>query len=59
MIRAAIGESERLYGQVALALSAQCLQVPFYRRFGFVITGEPYDDGGVDHIDMHMENYVK
>jgi ElaA protein len=35
-----------------LALSAQSYLVPFYRSFGFVVLGAPYDDYGVPHVDM-------
>lgn len=37
-----------------IAISAQHHLVPLYRQFGFVSVGEPYDDGGVLHIDMHI-----
>jgi predicted GNAT family N-acyltransferase len=26
--------------------------VPFYARFGFATTSEPYDDFGVAHVEM-------
>jgi ElaA protein len=56
MMCAALGEAERLYGQASIALSAQSDQVAFYRRFGFVAVGRPFDDGGIPHIEMHREN---
>jgi ElaA protein len=37
-----------------IGLSAQIHQVPFYGRFGFVVTSDPYDDFGVPHVDMRM-----
>jgi len=37
-----------------IALSAQTDQVGFYRRFGFVITSDPYDDFGVAHVEMRL-----
>jgi ElaA protein len=38
----------------AVAVSAQAHLVPFYRGFGFEVTGEPYDDFGVTHLDMQL-----
>ena len=36
----------------AIALGAQVPLVPFYERFGFAATSEPYDDFGVAHVEM-------
>jgi ElaA protein len=36
----------------AIALGAQAPLVPFYERFGFAATSEPYDDFGVSHVEM-------
>lgn len=35
-----------------LKLSAQLSVVPFYQSLGFVSTGAPYMDAGIEHIDM-------
>lgn len=35
-----------------IALSAQTTACEFYHRLGFVEFGEPYDDGGIEHIGM-------
>src|SRR6266404_878483 len=37
-----------------IALAAQRLLVPFYQSFGFSTTSEPYDDFGVEHIEMAL-----
>lgn len=37
-----------------IVLHAQLPLVPFYGSFGFVPTGEPFDDFGVVHVDMAM-----
>lgn len=47
MMRAA-----RERGHAQAALSAQTHAIAFYRRFGFVEEGEPYDDAGIAHIAM-------
>ena len=44
---------ERLPQRV-IALGAQVPLVPFYERFGFAVTSEPYDDFGVAHVGMVM-----
>jgi ElaA protein len=36
----------------AIVLGAQVPLVPFYERFGFATTSEPYDDFGVTHVEM-------
>lgn len=33
-------------------LSAQCDKQGVYASRGFVAEGEPYDDGGIDHVTM-------
>ena len=38
--------------EVAIMLSAQCDKQAMYARRGFVVEGEPYDDGGVWHVTM-------
>ena len=35
-----------------VALGAQLFLRPFYERFGFVPVSQPYDDFGVEHIEM-------
>jgi ElaA protein len=42
------------YAAHSAVLSAQLHLVPFYRAFGFVATGRPYDECGVLHIDMTL-----
>lgn len=38
--------------EAIIALSAQCSVTRFYQELGFIAQGEPYDDGGIAHIDM-------
>jgi ElaA protein len=44
---------ERYPGQ-DIVLAAQLNLVPFYERFGFAVTSEPYDDFGVRHVEMRL-----
>lgn len=53
MMEAALAESHRLYSSNPIKLSAQINQEAFYHSIGFkTVPGEPYDDGGILHIDM-------
>lgn len=53
MMEAALAESRRLYSANPIKLSAQVDQEAFYHSIGFTtVPGEPYDDGGIQHIDM-------
>lgn len=36
-------------------LSAQARTVDFYRSFGFLECGEPYEEDGIPHVDMHRD----
>jgi ElaA protein len=42
------------YSVQDIVLAAQLNLVPFYERFGFVVTSEPYDDFGVRHVEMSL-----
>lgn len=44
----------RHYPGLSVVLTAQAHLVTFYRGFGFVPTGEPFDDFGLTHVDMAM-----
>ncbi|GAA6185137.1 GNAT family N-acetyltransferase [Aliiglaciecola sp. NS0011-25] len=37
-----------------LLLSAQVDVIAFYKKWGFEIKSELYDDGGIDHVDMFL-----
>ncbi len=38
-----------------LMLSAQTRATAFYESFGFTVCGEPFDDGGIPHVDMRCD----
>jgi ElaA protein len=54
LMREALGLQRERYPTHDLVLAAQARLVPFYRAFGFVPTGEPYDEFGMLHVDMGM-----
>ncbi|HLY46592.1 MAG TPA: GNAT family N-acetyltransferase [Stellaceae bacterium] len=39
----------------AIVLTAQTYLAPFYEEFGFRATGTPYDDYGLSHVAMALE----
>jgi ElaA protein len=52
LVDEAIAEAERRFPGIATMLGAQLHLQAFYESFGYVACGEPYDDGGIMHIDM-------
>jgi ElaA protein len=55
IVAEAITETERRYPQSAIQISAQAYLEPFYRSFGFVPTGDPFDEDGIPHIAMSRD----
>lgn len=45
----------RQRGEKTLYLHAQADAVSFYQRAGFTVRGEPFDEAGIQHLDMHLE----
>jgi len=54
LMREALQYCSETYPDRVIAISSQAHLVPFYRTFGFIETGEPYDDFGVTHVDMEL-----
>jgi ElaA protein len=48
----AIARCAEMYPGSAIRIAAQTYLLNFYRQFGFVPTGTPYDDDGIAHRDM-------
>ncbi|WP_415059703.1 GNAT family N-acetyltransferase [Congregibacter sp.] len=47
-------------GKQSLYLHAQADAVSLYRRAGFTVRGEPFDEAGIVHLDMRIElNYCE
>ena len=45
-------EAARARGCREIFLHAQTSAAPFYRRAGFVESGAPYEEAGIEHVDM-------
>ncbi|QHJ10758.1 Acetyltransferase [Paraglaciecola mesophila] len=54
LIRECLELIKHKYSGVDVMLSAQTVASEFYQQFGFRCQGLPYDDGGIEHIDMHL-----
>lgn len=48
----AIAACERLYGDIAIEISAQSHLQRFYGRAGFITTSEEYLEDGIPHVEM-------
>jgi ElaA protein len=48
----ALARCAEIYPGAAIRIAAQTYLVEFYRHFGFVSIGTPYDDEGIAHLDM-------
>lgn len=47
------------YPGMAVRIAAQVHLTEFYRHFGFVCSGHPYDDDGIEHIDMVLARHIR
>jgi ElaA protein len=47
-----MADVHRLWGHEALMLNAQAHLEAWYESFGYVRTGENFDDAGIDHVPM-------
>lgn len=54
LMTAALEQINQTKTYMKVGLSAQLNVVDFYAGWGFVASGEPYDDGGIMHRDMWM-----
>ncbi|MFT5137401.1 MAG: ElaA protein [Arenicella sp.] len=52
LVQEALQVVEREYPKQAIKISAQVYLLEFYRDFDFVVISEPYDEDGIQHIDM-------
>lgn len=55
LLAQAIAQCRSHYPGKAITLSAQCDAQALYADFGFRPVSEPYDDGGILHIDMRRD----
>lgn len=54
LIRQSLELIKDRFSCVDVMLSAQTVASDFYQQFGFHTQGLPYDDGGIEHIDMYL-----
>jgi ElaA protein len=52
LMQRAVARCEELWPQHAIVLDAQQHLGPWYARFGFVQSGEPFSEDGIPHIPM-------
>ena len=52
LIHYGIEKARALDAQKAIRIAAQQALAGYYRELGFEVCSEPYDDGGVAHVDM-------
>lgn len=50
----ALIEEAKARGHQRLMLNAQTHAIPFYERFGFVASGEEFDEAGIPHRHMDL-----
>ncbi|MCH9769602.1 MAG: GNAT family N-acetyltransferase [Gammaproteobacteria bacterium] len=54
LMRECLSFAAQHFKDLSVIISAQSNLQEFYQSFGFVASGEPYDDGGIMHIDMRL-----
>lgn len=52
LMQRGLERADKLYPLAGNRLSAQCYLLDFYRSFGYMPVGEPYDEDGIPHIEM-------
>jgi ElaA protein len=55
LLQQAIEYCNQLFGRQAIKIGAQLYLRKFYESFGFVQTGDVYDEDGIPHIEMLKE----
>jgi len=56
LISEAIRIIQKHYPKESIKISAQTYLTNFYEEFGFATVSEPYDEDGIEHIDMLLES---
>ncbi len=52
VVRRCLELCKKQYPKQDIRISAQTYLTDFYRDFGFQAVSEPYDDEGIEHVDM-------
>ncbi len=56
LMERAIAECESRWPGLGIEIGAQAHLQDFYASLGFVVTGEPYLEDGIPHVDMRRES---
>lgn len=56
LVATALDHLEREHPAAEVVIGAQAHLRDFYGRFGFTPEGDPYDDGGIEHIHMRLRH---
>ena len=54
----AILSCQDLFGANPIRIGAQTYATAFYESLGFVAEGDPYDEDGIEHIEMVNDQNV-
>jgi predicted GNAT family N-acyltransferase len=54
VLQALIDHAQR-HGIYPLHLHAQVSAQSFYEKFGFRVRGSPFEEAGIEHVDMYLE----
>ncbi|MDJ0706600.1 MAG: GNAT family N-acetyltransferase [Leptolyngbyaceae cyanobacterium MO_188.B28] len=52
VVRLSIEKCEQEYPNLGIRIAAQAYLIKFYAGFGFEAIGDPYEEDGIDHVDM-------
>jgi predicted GNAT family N-acyltransferase len=50
----ALMDAARQRGEHEVVLHAQRSAEAFYARLGYIVNGEPFEEAGIPHIEMHI-----
>ncbi|CAM3930914.1 N-acetyltransferase domain-containing protein [Mucilaginibacter galii] len=59
VMKLAIQSCEDLFGPKPIRIGAQTYATKFYESLGFVVAGDPYDEDGIEHIEMVSHQNVR
>ena len=52
VLRLSIEKCKQEYPTLGIRIAAQVYLIKFYAGFGFEAVGDPYEEDGIDHVDM-------
>jgi len=57
LMKMSIDKARELFGNTSIKIGAQVYLKKFYESFGFIQTSDIYDEDGIDHIEMILNNH--